>query len=399
MSAPPGPAVPTAPAASGAKLAPKPTGFPLVDRILDGTAPAAARAAAARGALPVPREALLVVLVHLARDQDTSIRASARSTLDGIGLDELAVILASEETDPTVLAFYAASKRLSADALVGLIANPALQEETIVEIASMGSAGAIDTLLMNQERLARTPAALSALSGNPKLTPDQKRRLLDFTEHLELPAERQPEAEPSAPTEALDPEFLGPVSEEELRSLLGELGELPFIDLEVGDLLKEGEAIEWDEAFDEAGAAFETVYNQIMRMNPAQRLRAALRGGREARQILIRDKTRAVASAVLRNPKLSEEEVTSFASQKSLSDIILRQIGSSRAWMGSYTIILNLVKNPKTPLSVAMNHMSRLNTKDLGLIGRDRGVSEVIARAARRQVELRQPARRGSKRH
>ena len=76
-----------------------------------------------------------------------------------------------------------------------------------------------------------------------------------------------------------------------------------------------------------------------------------------------------------------------------MSDILLRQIGSSRAWMGSYGIILNLVKNPKTPVSIAMNHMTRLNSKDLTLIGRDRGVSEVIARSARRQIELRQPSR------
>lgn len=374
------------------------TGLPLVDRILDGTAPQSARAAAARGALPLPREALLVVLVHLAEDPEDSIRTSALASLEGVPAGELATILASASTQSSVLGFFSGWRALTAEALVGLIANPSLEEDALVRIASNGTPAAIDTLLLNQERLSRTPAAIEALSSNTTLSIDQRRRLLDFVDHLEQPR-AVPEQARAPAGGALGPEFTAPVSEEELRSMLGQLGDLPFIDLEVGDFLKEGEAIEWDAVFEEGGKAFETVYNQIMRMNPAQRLRAALRGGREARQILIRDKNRAVSSAVLRNPKLSEEEVVVVAAQKSLSENILRQIGSSRVWMGAYSIVLNLVRNPKTPLAIAMNNISRLNNRDLSLLSRDRNVSEGIARAARRQVEMRQPKQRGSKKH
>src|SRR5207247_8659083 len=139
-------------------------------------------------------------------------------------------------------------------------------------------------------------------------------------------------------------DLLGPGSEAERQSMLGQMSDLPFINLEVGDFLQAESIIEGAEEFGEMGSSFETVFQQILRMNPAQRLRAALKGGREARQILVRDNSRIVASAVLRNPRITEEEVVSFAAQKSLSDEVLRQIGSSRSWLGCYSVVVNLVR-------------------------------------------------------
>jgi hypothetical protein len=227
---------------------------------------------------------------------------------------------------------------------------------------------------------------VDALLVNPALNPDQHRRLLDFVEHFAQPA-AAPAARPAA---TLDPELLGPVSEEELRSMLGSLSDLPFIDLEVGDFLAGESVIEGIEDFAELGENFETVYKQILKMNAPQRLRVAMRGGREARQILIRDTNRIVSSAVLRNPRVTEDEIVGFAAQRSLNEDVLRQIGASRAWMGSYTVVMNLVKNPKTPQAVAMNNIARLNTRDLALIDRDRNIPEVIRRMAKRTVETRE---------
>jgi hypothetical protein len=98
-----------------------------------------------------------------------------------------------------------------------------------------------------------------------------------------------------------------------------------------------------------------------------------------------------VASAVLRNPRLTEEEVVNFASQKGLSEDVLRQIGTSRAWMGSYMVVHNVVRNPKTPIAIAMNNLSRLVTRDLTMIVRDRNIQEVVRRSAKKQIEARQP--------
>ena len=371
------------------------TGVAIADRILDGTSSAPVRVAAARGALPVPRDALLSVLVYLLADADPAIRDTARRTIDSIPEPELAKHLSDPQADPAVLDFFATSASVSAEALAAAIANRSLADETVLSIARSSSSAGIDLLLLNQERLLRTPEAVEALRTNEALSLDQRRRFLDFAEHVASPAARP---EPSR-AEPLPPELLGPVSEEELRAMLGQMGDLSFINLEVGELIAGGTLILDPEVEAELGTSFETVYKQILRMNPAQRLRAALRGGREARAILVRDTNRIVASAVMRNPRITEEEVVGFAAQKGLSEDVLRMIGTSRTWTGSYTVILNLVKNPKTPSAIAMNHTGRLHTRELRNICRDKNIPEVIRRMARRVADQREVKPRGVKKH
>lgn len=367
----------------------RPTGIAILDRILDGSAPDSLREAAARGALPVPRGALLRVLVHLAEDPVDGIRDRARATIGAVPETELLEILADPATDPSVLDHYVLSPNAGVELIGTAMSNRSISLETLERIAATGAPSALDLLLTNQERLRKSPSIVDALATNPRLSADQRRRLLDFIEHFgATTAPGAPAAEPAPGV--LGPELLGPVSEEELRSLLGQLGDLPFISLEVGEFLGEGGAIEGIEELAAEGPAFETVYKQILRMNPAQRIRAALKGGREARQILIRDTNRVVSSAVLRNARVTEEEIVSFAAQKSLAEEILRQIGSSRAWLSSYAIVLNLVRNPKTPQAISMNNVARLSTRDLTQIHRDRNAPEVIRRMAKKHIEMRE---------
>lgn len=365
------------------------TGVPIVDRILEGTAPEPARAAAARGALPVSREVLLSVLVYLAGDPIPAIAATASQTLSGYKAEELVRMLGDPGVQPLVLTYYAQLPELETEPLTALVANPQLPDEALVRIAYSRSPAAIDALLLNQQRLASCPEAVDALTGNPSLNADQRRRFLDFIEHMATPS-AAPAEEPSG---TLDPDLLGPVSEEELRALLGQMADLPFIDLEVGEFLGGTSVIEGQDELEAMGESFESVFKQLLRMNPAQRLRAAFRAGREARQILIRDTNRMVAAAVLRNARLTEEEVVNFAAQKGLSEDILRQIGGARAWMGSYAVVHNIVRNPKTPIAIAMNNLTRLVSRDLTQIVRDRNIQEVVRRSAKRQLELREPKR------
>jgi len=370
------------------------TGIPVVDRILEGTAPDAARAASARGALPVSRDILHAVLVYLTGDPIPAVAAAAAKTLQGFSNEELTEFLGDPGIQPFVLAHYASLPELATEPLAALVANPELTDEVLVRIAYSRSPAAIDALLLNQQRLTRCPEAVDALTSNPSLNADQRRRFLDFVEHLSAPAP-EPAAEPEG---LLDPELLGPVSEEELRALLGEMSDLPFIDLEVGEFLAGTSVIEGADEIEAMGANFESVFKQLLRMNPAQKLRAAFRVGREGRGILIRDTNRMVASAVLRNPRLTEEEVVNFAAQKGLSEDIMRQIGGSRAWMGSYSVVHNVVRNPKTPIAIAMNNLSRLVTKDLTRIVRDRNIQEIVRRSAKKHIEMRTPKRVAFKR-
>ncbi|MSO83933.1 MAG: hypothetical protein EXQ53_11685 [Acidobacteria bacterium] len=126
---------------------------------------------------------------------------------------------------------------------------------------------------------------------------------------------------------------------------------------------------------------------KIAAMNPAQRLALAMRGTREERGILIRDPNKIVATAVLSSPKVTSSEVEAIAKMANVSDEILRIIGNTRAWVKSYAVVSALTKNPKTPLAVSMNLLSRLSESDRKRLAAERNVPDVLRFAARKNMD------------
>lgn len=125
---------------------------------------------------------------------------------------------------------------------------------------------------------------------------------------------------------------------------------------------------------------------RIAEMGFTDRLKAAVKGTREVRAILIRDTNKMISAAVLSSPKLTDQEIEGFARMANVSEEVLRIIGSTRAWMKNYGVALALAKNPKTPLAMSMNLMARLNDRDLAMLGVDRNVPEALRIAARKKV-------------
>jgi hypothetical protein len=116
----------------------------------------------------------------------------------------------------------------------------------------------------------------------------------------------------------------------------------------------------------------------------AERLKLATKGTREQRSQLIRDSNRIVATAVLTSPKLTESEVEAFAKMGNVSEDVLRIIGTNRAWLKNYGIVLAVTKNPKTPPAISMQLMHRLTEKDIKMLTTDRNVPEALRLGARR---------------
>ena len=121
-------------------------------------------------------------------------------------------------------------------------------------------------------------------------------------------------------------------------------------------------------------------------LNVAERMKAAMKGTKEERSILIRDPNKLVSVSVLSSPKLTESEVENFAKMANVSEEILRIIGQNRAWTKNYGVISGLAKNPKTPLGVSMNVVQRLNEKDLKLIAMDRNLQQPLKLAVRKRL-------------
>jgi hypothetical protein len=189
------------------------------------------------------------------------------------------------------------------------------------------------------------------------------------------------------PVEALQSFLARPDVPIGLREFFGDRGifpaEIPPIEVESDEPLVDTDpAIE--EPVDEDNR--DSAVLKVAKMGFTERLKAAMKGSREVRAILIRDPNRLISTSVLSSPKVNEQEVESFARMASVSEDVLRIIGANRTWMRNYGIVVGLTRNPKTPLALSMNLMSRLNERDLTMLSTDRNVPDPLRIAARRKV-------------
>ena len=130
----------------------------------------------------------------------------------------------------------------------------------------------------------------------------------------------------------------------------------------------------------------ETVTQKLQKMSFTQRLKAAVKGSKEMRMVLVRDTNKMIAAAVMSSPKMTEQEVEAIAGMASVSEDVLRIIANNRGWMKNYKVSLRLVKNPKTPVAVSMNLLPRIMERDLAQLSTDRNVPEPLRIAARKKV-------------
>jgi len=117
-------------------------------------------------------------------------------------------------------------------------------------------------------------------------------------------------------------------------------------------------------------------------MSVAQRVQFAIKGGSEARRTLIRDTNKVVQRAVLQSPRLTDQEVEAFAAMSSLTDEILRLIAGNRNFRKNYTVVRNLINNPKSPLDVTLHMLPMLNAVDLKRLTTNKNVPETLRTTA-----------------
>jgi hypothetical protein len=121
-------------------------------------------------------------------------------------------------------------------------------------------------------------------------------------------------------------------------------------------------------------------------MPVAERFKLALRGNREARNVLARDPLKLVQSAVLKNPRITAEEVLTLAKSRSVDGDLLRQLGSEKEWLRHYAVRQSLVQNPKTPVTVSLTLIRGLRERDIRMLARSKNVPGVIQQAAQRLI-------------
>ena len=354
----------------------------ILSRIQEGRAPKPLRAAAARGALPLPRTALIRLQILLLGDADAGIAAAAKDELDRLEVEGVREVLGERATPGEVLGFFARRAARDESLAEQLAFHPAAPVEALGLLAATGSAAVVELVLTNEERLIAEPRIVERLMTNPALRTDQRARILELLERLTR-TELRRRAE-----------------ENRLAETAGAYGEPPIdelariLEVDVGELLSASEILGAEEFAESDDPLVRDAYRRILRLNTAQKAILAMRGGREERMILVRDSNRTVALGVLKNGRLTEPEVEAIAKMRNIHSDVLRQVGGTRDWSKSTGVVTSLVNNPRTPQDVSMNFVNRLSIHDLKVVTMNRDIPELIRRMAKRTLETRtQPAR------
>jgi hypothetical protein len=332
---------------------------PLIAQVLSGESPEL-RVLAAQGILPLAASELIPLQVELAKSDDEMTADYARKSLAAVDGRFVAALLATDAPHE-VLAWFAET---SQDALVleAVMRRRDTPRILMVELARRLPPDLQEILLLRQDAIVECPDILKALEQNPAISLYSKRRILEYREHL-LPRERKAPQQAAAPAEPESAELDASdwAEIEKARELPAE-GEL---DTSTG--LTEG---------------------QVRALPVPVRMKLTRGASRTLRGILIKDANPLVATAVLANAALSEDEVEQIAASRTVVDEVLGYLARKREWISRYNVALNLVRNPRTQVGVAVRLVARISVRDLKTLRRDRNISDAVRSQADRLYKI-----------
>lgn len=344
------------------------TASAVIGLIESGVYPPEVVATIARGFLPLAQDDLIGVLAFIAASGEREVAQLARESLHDVPARAMAEFATNERAGPEHLVRLL---RATDDPVVleALIRNRAVPDEDVVELARHAEGRVQEVIVINHARILRAPEILDALLENPALTPDTRRRVHETRE-----------------------EFFVKQKARDLAAQLEEEAELVDLPLDpIADLLERAEdqvedaapsvSLTESEKKDERVAA---VWTRLGFMTVSDKVKLAYRGDRMIRMLLVRERNRLVASAVMRNPRMSEQEVEAIAGMRNVDDEVLRILGTRRDWIGKYKIMLTLCRNPKAPIGVVLPFVNRLTLRDLKALKDDKGVQQVVREMARK---------------
>jgi hypothetical protein len=396
---------------------------------------------AAKGALHVPAEEMVEILVYLA-ENNKIFGEQARITLAGWDESSAKKIVSDPASPKEVLDYWTSPKNLRPSLFPLLLENPSVSATKISHIGATLKGEWIDAMLASR-RVREAPLILNEIATNKELSGAQTARLQELISGKPaaapvptVPSAQQPvrdKTEEPASSPSVTPDSAEPAAaEEQAAPAEGDRDSDPETENAVAAYMKEHAdeiAAEGEKPFDPLTAVQEeapsaepalasaaaaaagapksaaavkaapkkitnpqdeqrgSVLQKIAKLDIKGRIQLAMKGTKEERSILVRDGTKIVALAVLDSPKLTDAEVEKFASQKNVLEAVLRAIPMKRRFAKNYAVVRNLVFNPRTPLDVGLGLMKNLLVQDLRNLSGNKEVSETIRKLALRMFK------------
>jgi hypothetical protein len=383
----------------------------MIDLIRNSELPSNLMQSAARGSLSVSPLEMIEILVHLAVHNKVF---GEQAGLTLAGWDEKASLAAAADpkTSAEVLGYFFAQENLRTALLPTLAENASVDEESLGGLAASGSRWVVETLLRSK-RVLGSPTLLQALQSNPSLRPAELAEIGNKLASFEVTSK----FEPQPPEAEVDEAILEGAVSKYLEANAAELEVEKDQAFQSIGMDRDHDAEAEAEVVTQTGSASagtdgsktvapksaaaaapaahakkplvsekrrDSALWRISKLDIKSRIALAMRGSKEERSILIRDSTKLVALAVLDSPKVSETEVEAFALQKNVLDSVLRAIPMKRRFAKNYTILRNVVQNPRTPLDASLPLVKGLLIHDLKNLADNKDVSETIRKTAMR---------------
>lgn len=340
------------------------TAAAVIELIESGKYPRDVVATIARGFLPLPQEELVAVLAYIAGSDDHAIAALAAAAMAELPTRIVLDFASSEHVPPESLVRLMHATG-DGQILEALIRNRVVPDDAIADLARHAEAGVQEVIVINQARILRAPQILDALLENPALSPEARRRALETREEF---------FDKKARSGAEEPELLD-LPLEPIADLLSRAAEYDH------EPPAQTLALNESEKKDTRASA---IWAKLGYMSVSEKVQLAFKGDRMLRMLLVRERNKLVCSAVMRNPRITEQEIENIAGMRNVEEEVLRIIGMKRDWSGKYNIMLILCRNPKTPVGVVLPFINRLTLRDLKGLKGDRGVAQVVRESAKK---------------
>ena len=325
---------------------------PLVKKIIAGEVDSDVYEMLFAKQLPFTEEEYLESLVILLKKEE--LKASALSTLKNISVQTKTQYSEKRQASHQV-AYFILIEALSTentDQVIKIINNQSLPVEFLEKIAEQGNTSMLEMLLENQIKLIAFPTILDTMEKNPRINNFIKGKIQEIRDFY------------------LKEEKAALISEEEI------------ID-NIQEIVQKDEEEQTDEiSIDDIQEKIVTTLQRINELSVPERIKLALTGTRTERMILIKDTNKLVALAVLESPKLTEDEILLTLRDRSISQEIIAKIANKRELSKNYTMILEMVQNPKTPLKKALGMVKQLHLKDLKHLTYDKNIHYVVRNVA-----------------
>lgn len=135
-----------------------------------------------------------------------------------------------------------------------------------------------------------------------------------------------------------------------------------------------------------APAADSTSWDRMRGLSQIEKILQAVKADRQERALLLQDNDPRVLLSLLRNPRLTIDEVVRLSKSSFLTFQIADVILKSGPWSGNLDVRVALIHNPKTPPAFALRILPTLPDSEVRVVARS-GTSMALKQAALRRLQ------------